>query len=329
MARSSQSGDGPRTRNGVTVAELLSRQPRGSIQHHRLDPASAALSLPRRLARGAREHRRRVVLGGVAVLVVAGLSILGILGVLGIPVRQPANHGIAGDSAGAVLPARQWLDAYASGVVLTDGGFRAQLLHAGWEPGRVRTAAACTSAACPGDWLVSTPALRAGLAGSGPLDSAVRDSTPVAVFGSGADRVEIRHPGEHSAEQAARDLRARAAVGQALARVPRIAVDPGVRVFLDTGRVDPRVLAVLASLAQRGAVRVLELPAIPGEDAAGQPRREMLLALAPDGTADLTEFFAAQSGPYRPLAIIPTPAGVLVRYAPVAPPNLLEGFEGR
>ncbi|MBV9312587.1 MAG: hypothetical protein JO100_02370 [Pseudonocardia sp.] len=275
-----------------------------------------------RRARGDRGQRHPALLGGLVVLIVAGLSGLGMLS------ARLEERSIAGDANAVAIPARQWLDAYARGLVLTDDGFRARLVQAGWDSGRVATPASCPRAACSFNWLVATPAMRVDLPDKGPIDAALNGSTPIAVFGSGGDWVEIRHPGVRTSEQIATELRARTTVGQALSRLPRIAADPEVRALLDSGQVDPRVLAMLAMLAQRGTIRVLELPAVRGEDAAGQPRRQMLLAIPPDGAGSLTQFFAAQSGPYRPVSVSQIPTGLLVGYPPVAPPDLLDAFDG-
>jgi hypothetical protein len=309
----------------VTVAELTGPRPGCAARQHRpaRAPSPFAFGAVARRIRNLPGRRRAALLGGVAAVVVAGLAALGLL--LGRP--PGGGPGVDGVLTGQAQ-AKQWLAAYGDGAVFTDDGFRAWLLRAGWDPARVTTPASCTPDACPPGWLVVTPALRSELSRDGALAAAVTGSTPVAVFGSADGRVEIRHPGLRAADQDAGELRARATVGRALDGLPRIDTGQSVRTLLDAGRVDPRVLAALAGLSGRGPVRVLDLPAVPGEDAAGQPRRQLLLGVPPAGTEALMSFFAKQRGPYQPAAAGPTANGLLVRYPPLAPPGLLRALAG-
>jgi hypothetical protein len=135
----------------------------------------------------------------------------------------------------------------------------------------------------------------------------------------------------------ARELDARRAAGAALATSPQLRADPEVTAELRAGRVDPAAMSALGALLSIQRLRLVALPPIPGE-AADRPLRQLLLTPdgpPPDGVpaADaqrhIVAFFEAQLGPFRPYAVTVTPSGVLVRYPPLAPPDLLEAFLAR
>ena len=165
------------------------------------------------------------------------------------------------------------------------------------------------------EWTVSTPALR-------PVET----TSAVAVFGSGPQRVEIRRA-TPSVSVGAGEVRARVGAGAALLGSSQVTVDPDQAELLRTGAVDPRVLATVAALAATKPVRVTDFPAVPGEDAAGQPRRQLLLAAAGEPADQLLTFFAGQRGVFHPESATATTDGVLVRFAPGAPAGLLTPFD--
>jgi hypothetical protein len=231
--------------------------------------------------------------------------------------------------AGAGLEARaraeQWLVEFGQGQVLTDDQTRATLVAADhWDPARLPAVDFCGRIRCRPTWVLATPALRKESASVPP----VRASTPVAIFGAGDQRVEIRRPTSETPDELVTAARARVAVGQALVDTGRIVAATPVRSLLTDGRADPRILATLATLVQRGPARVIDLPAAAGEDAADQPRRQLVLAVPADQVAEVRDFFAAQQDPYRPTVVIASPTGFRVAYPPVAPPLLLQGLAG-
>ena len=262
--------------------------------------------------RNSRISRNRLILAGIALAVV-------VAGILALSVHSLGETTPRPDS---IAQSADWLRANVKGPVLSDPGFDQRLVR---QSMRVVTPAACASG-CPGDWLISTAVLRTEAAGSGPLAAALANSTLTAVFGSGENRIEIRHPGTAPAAQLVSEVTARRTVGRALTEVPRVTEDPGVKALMIGGRVDPRVLAMIATLAERGPVHVLGLAAVPGEDPAGQPRRQLLLAAPPGGAGGLAAFFAAQANPYRPDSATPAPGGLRVVYPPLSPPHLLDAF---
>ncbi|HWN33166.1 MAG TPA: hypothetical protein VNP03_10485 [Pseudonocardia sp.] len=177
---------------------------------------------------------------------------------------------------------------------------------------------------------------------SAPGDRPPATAALVAEFGaSGApDRLEISGA-LGTAPDPARELAARRAAGAMLTMSPQLSADPGVLDQLRAGRVDPCAMTALAGLLSRQRIRLVDLPPMPGETAADRPLRQLLLAPdgpPPEGVPDtgpdtarraVVEFFEAQLAPFRPYAVTETPAGVLVRYSPLAPPDLLEAFLAR
>jgi hypothetical protein len=186
-----------------------------------------------------------------------------------------------------------------------------------------RTPPACATPT----WWVRTPTSRpAGLPATATL---------IARFGapSAPDRVEVL--GDRPRTDLAAERAARRAAGGALAASPQLRADVGVLARLRAGDVDARAMSALAALLSAQRVRLVDMPPVPGEvtpaESADRPLRQLLLA--PDGPAPasssadperaIVDYFRAQRAPFRPDAVQPTGAGVLVRYSPLAPPGLL------
>jgi hypothetical protein len=79
------------------------------------------------------------------------------------------------------------------------------------------------------------------------------------------------------------------------------------------------VLTTLSLLAAREHIVLTDLPALPGEDAAGQPRRQLQLAATGPKRDRIAAFFRAQSGTYAPQAVETVPGGLLIRFPAGAP----------
>jgi hypothetical protein len=182
-----------------------------------------------------------------------------------------------------------------------------------------------------GDWWVTTPA-------EPPPPAAAL----VAEFGppDAPDRIEVRTAALVEPDPA-RELDARRAAGAALTTSPQLRTDPAVAAELRAGRVDPAAMSALAALLSIQRLRLVALPPVPGEAIADRPLRQLLLTPdgpPPDGVPvtgplaaqrHIVDFFEAQLAPFRPYAVTETPSGVLVRYSPLAPPDLLEAFLAR
>ncbi|WP_052020888.1 hypothetical protein [Actinokineospora spheciospongiae] len=276
-----------------------------------LAAGAAELALTHRFRIG-RHTGSRLLLGPTAV----GLLVAA---VLVVPVWPGALDAAAArrTDPGPLAGATRWLreNLPATPVVVDDAAW-VDLVRAGRDPALTTRAAAGEPP--PDAWVLLTPALRAR--------GAVPGGETVAVFGTGPDRVEVDRPGAPG-RGAAGETGARRHAGAALADSPRLTARPDVTALLRTGRVDPRVLTVLAGLTSSRPVRVTALPAVPGEDAAGQPRRQLLVTTAGEQADQVARYFAGQRGAYRPLSVTSTAEGVLVRYPPGAPAGLLTPFD--
>ncbi|MCU1661033.1 MAG: glycosyl transferase, family 39 [Pseudonocardia sp.] len=164
------------------------------------------------------------------------------------------------------------------------------------------------------DWIVSTPSVRSGTASTGQLADAVAASAPVAVFGTGESRVEVRRIATFAPAPALGEGISTAFVGSLLADRLADTADPAALRALRSGQADPRVLATLAVVSATEPVLLTDLPGVNGEDAAGQPRRQMQLAAAGVRLERIAAFFRAQTGSYAAETVEAVPGGLLVRF---------------
>ncbi|HYT09164.1 MAG TPA: hypothetical protein VEL73_00725, partial [Mycobacteriales bacterium] len=150
------------------------------------------------------------------------------------------------------------------------------------------------------------------LLGADPADAARlarQSSSPVAAFGEGDDRVEVRRvvTDPDAAAEALRDASTRIDAGAGLARNPKLGLQPGAAALLRRGAVDSRPLSVLAAISGQHALTVVDFPAVPGED----PRlpRRLVAVSTIDGeparagatvVTTLDQWLRAQQPPYRP-----------------------------
>jgi hypothetical protein len=169
----------------------------------------------------------------------------------------------------------------------------------------------------PHDWgngnrfVVSTPDIRAAIAGS--LAAAVGQGTslPVAVFGSGPARVEVRMvvPGAQAALSAriARDMHERALAAAALLHNPRVTVTAGARTALQRGQLDMRAATLLALLAARTPVRIDTIIIRQPEATAGRPARSVTVSVT--DPAALTATTRMLTGDYVPARVAAVAGG--------------------
>ncbi|GHF92957.1 MULTISPECIES: glycosyl transferase [Amycolatopsis] len=263
-------------------------------------------------SRATRRVRTVPLLGAAAVLTAFTLSWSA-----GYPALRPTV-----DRGSPLSAARDWLHGNASGSrLLVDDAAWAELAETGWPTGLLAPPASCSVACPPAEWAVFGSD-EIPLRNQYPaLDSAFTGAGPTAVFGSGDTRVTVWRLGLPPPDPAAPpETPARAHAGQALAASARITLSPEAAGVLRDGCADPRLIATLAALAAVQPVDVASFPEIPGEDAAGQPRRRVLLTGGEDGT---TAFYTGQRELFRPASVVRTAGGVLVTYPLFAPPGLL------
>lgn len=220
----------------------------------------------------------------------------------------------------SVADAQRWLTENVSGArVLTDDVGWTQLIQSGWPATAVAAPGTC-AARCPqADWVLTTAATPDTARGLPTFAQAVAHTDAAAVFPG----VVISRPGitGGATEQAER-----ARAGQALADSNRIVADPDVTALLRAGRADPRIVAAVAALAANRTIQLAALPGSPAEDAAGQPRRTVVLAAGGEQAQNLVLFFTGQRDVFQPASVHATADGVVVTYPPGAPSGLLGAF---
>jgi hypothetical protein len=159
-------------------------------------------------------------------------------------------------------------------------------------------------------FVVSTPDIRAAIAGRLAAAAGQRASMPVAAFGTGAGRVEVRMivPGTQASLSArlTRDQHERALAAAALLHNPRVTTTADARAALRRGQLDMRAATLLALLTARTHVRIDTIMSRPPEEAAGRPARSITVSVA--DPAALTATTQMLTGDYTP-ALVTTASG--------------------
>ncbi|MEV6912036.1 glycosyl transferase [Amycolatopsis sp. NPDC051071] len=226
----------------------------------------------------------------------------------------------------ALTQAREWLRDNASGaVVLVDDASWTALAADGWPTGSLIPLGTC-AAICPGpEWAVLTASGQHDRPRFPAASTFLSATAKVAVFGSGAGTVTVSRFGEPTGLPGAGDeTGARSRAGAALASSDQVRCEGGTRDALTSGAVDPRLIATVAALATLSPVRLVDFPPAPGEAAAGQPLRRLLVSGGDE--ASIAEFYRGQRATFEPASVTRVPGGVLVTYPLFPPPGLLTPF---
>jgi hypothetical protein len=214
-----------------------------------------------------------------AMLIVAGFAAY-LLTKYSTPVSQPRARSVP------VAQAESWIQANLAretpmsadpGVALDLGFYGFTAAHAVEADGRG------TQSWDTDEFIVSTPTIRDVVSRSLERAAARSSTEPVAMFGRGADRVEVCMIVHASAsnldDHLASDARDRATAGSALMRNPRVTLDAALRTRLGRGELDLRAAAVLALLAAKTDVHIAKIAIDKSEAAAGRPARTLILTL--------------------------------------------------
>jgi len=331
----------------VTSGVLLAVGLLAAVLLPRWRPLGVALAVVALLSVAPPSHRVSALLLGLplAALLVATLGTLAAAH-LGRPVLERPRARLAAGLAGAValvavgavaataLPRTprsdfgaaadaqlvDWLDGQLpdDAVVTADPALTAQLVHAGAAPGRVL---AGTDVPVPASTGPTAPVLQIT---SGPPPAG---GTPVARFG-GDGGLTVTDP--RAVTPTPEQLGTRRQLGAALLANPTNdvpAVDAGL---LTEGRVDPRLLTLLAGIGAQYGVGIGALPAVAGEPADDPVRQAVVaavggtpLATDPAATERLRGWLGAQREPYVPDRISEVPGGLLIGYDLVRDPDAL------
>jgi hypothetical protein len=256
-------------------------------------------------------------------------------------VHQPrgAANSLDTDAVSARSDAASWVAAQvsSSAVVSCDPVMCQAIASRGFPAGHLDEVLPGVFHIWPSGVVVATDAVRRAF--HGDLGSSYAPVI-IASFGSGASQVDVRviAPGGSAPYKAAvgADLQARALAGAQLARNPRIDASAVARRQLRAGRVDTRVLVILATLASTSPVSVVAFgDSGPGAGAAS-PLRSVELARSsetagagpPRSLRAMVGLLNAQSAPFRParIALVRLAdgrAGVRVEFTAPSPLGLL------
>jgi hypothetical protein len=252
-----------------------------------------------------------------------------------------AAAALAG-AAAARQQAAAWVASQANpdAIVACDPAMCAALQARGVPAGRLLVLTPARSDPLGSDRVLATAAVRSQF---GTRLAGVYAPVTVAVFGSGAARIDVRTVAPDGAAAylaaLATDIRARKAAGALMLRNSHIHVAATARAALAAGEVDPRLLAALATLAHLHPLGITAFGS-PGPGAtAGVPLRSAdITGAAPSGSrhpvslSALMAILQAQRPPYLPSSLeivrIP-PGGAVLRIGyPVPSPLGLLGSGG-
>ena len=132
-------------------------------------------------------------------------------------------------------------------------------------------------------FLLSTPSLRSDATVQRAVASVVAASLPVAQFGAGASRVEVRQVSPDGLanlqQRRMQDLGYRKLAGTELLRNPHVQVSADARNQLGRGDLDLRAETLLAVVANSTDVRVVEIVDDPAEEGFGLPARTVVVSV--------------------------------------------------
>jgi hypothetical protein len=283
---------------------------------------------------GKRPRRRRVAVALALVVVVAlGAGVTGVI--IGRSARPSPAPAAAGGASATRGEAASWIagQVAASAIVACDPAMCAVLHADGLPATRLLVLGTATADPLGSDVVVATLAVRNEF---GTRLQSVYAPVVIASFGTGAGRIDIRAiaPDGTAAYQAAlaADRRSRISAGSQLLRNPRIIVASGARNALSGGDVDPRLLMMLAALADQQQVRITAFgDPSPGASPGVPLRSVQIAALGPGAEAaaslrSMLSLIDAQRQPFQPLrAALAGSSALTVEYAAPSPLGLLGG----
>jgi hypothetical protein len=284
--------------------------------------------------KGPRGRRVTIALALVAI-VALGAGVTGVI--IGRAAKSPSVPAVPAAAARASTATRgeaaSWIagQVAASAIVACDPAMCAALHADGLPATRLLVLGTATADPLGSDVVVATLAVRNQF---GTRLQSVYAPVVIASFGTGAGRIDIRAiaPDGTAAYEAAlaADRRSRISAGSQLLRNPRIIVAADARNALSAGDVDPRLLMMLAALADQQQVRITAFgDPSPGASQIVPLRSVEIAALGPGAEAEaslrsMLSFIDAQRQPFQPLqAALVGSSALTVEYAAPSPLGLL------
>jgi len=304
--------------------------------------------------------RRLTVIGAAALAVTVAAGVAAATGAFSAPAHVPGATAAHGSAAAAADPlasrsaavrarAAAWVAGQMSGdaIVSCDAAMCAALQARGIPPGNLLVLRPSSADPLGSDLVMATPAVRSRL---GSRLASVYAPVVIASFGAGDLRIDVRAVAPDGAaayrRALAADLAARRDAGRELLHNSRISLSPAARSDLAAGRVDSRLLLMLAAVVNFEPVRIAAFTGSGPPAAPGVPLRSADLAVpaqagATTGTANgathpgsalqrVLGFVRAQRPPYRAAraVIVRGRAGpplISVEFGAPSPAGLLHG----
>jgi hypothetical protein len=302
---------------------------RATTPRFRLVPARAVASVHRLRRRYARLVRARTRLRGEVYtdarlkrrLVDALLLILALAVTYAVVYPpNPPPPAASGDGDVTVARAEKWVAAElpAGARVGVDSAVFTGLAGTGRVTARVLAGRT--------DWhtdthILSTPVLRDEAARDPALSAVLQSSLPIAVFGRGVKRVEVRQVAPDGAAAFARrwrqDVVDRAVAGIDLLHNPRVQENSSSRAVLLRGGLDLRAVVLVTLLAAQTDVRMIDVTSDPHEAAAHMPARRVAIAIT-HAAPSLAAVLAMLPSHYQPSTVTVLPRGPRELEWPVA-----------
>ena len=177
--------------------------------------------------------------------------------------------------------------------------------------------------------LVSVAAAAPIMAGTGNREAAGTRSASAsapASFGSGATRVAVRAIAPDGAAafkaQLATEMTALASAGRQLLGNKDIRAAPSAQAALRAGRVDARLLAILALLAAQQPIRLVRFTSAPGAGPGALLRAAEISVASAASRSAVLSLLEAQQSPYRPAVAVGGGSPALIALQFDAPASL-------
>jgi hypothetical protein len=242
------------------------------------------------------------------------------------------SGALSGAATAARTQAATWVGGQVSrsGIVACDPAMCAVLQSHGVPASNLLVLRPGSADPLGSDVVVATPAVQAQF---GNRLASVYAPQVLASFGAGAQQIDVRAVAPDGAAAftgaLAADRTARTAAGRQLARNPRLTVSARPRSQLQDGRVDSRLLVILAALAAGQRLSVVSFGSTGPGAGDGTPLRSVQVTADQAGLAGMLAFAQAQRVPYRPAhAAITGPRRrpvLTIEFAAPSPAGLLGG----
>jgi hypothetical protein len=297
----------------TVVAAAAAPDVRGSLVLVALPLAAVVLPATTETAVTALD-RRQELWPQARVVIAGGLGIAAV--VAWVPTLDRVREPAGGSEQTAAGNAQAWVFANLPSrpKLLVDDVMWARLIRSGYPAEQLTEAGGIGPDHAPWPWTEVRYVVGRDAAVVGafePVGEALSRSAPVASFGDDAGAIMVRRvvtaPDEVASDQ--RQRAERMSAGRALAANPKLELAPRAAMLISAGQVDARVVAVLAAMVGQHSLRIVDFPAVPGEDASA-PRRLMAVAAVDNqavgastpAVSTLNQWLRAQQPPYRPVA---------------------------